>query len=897
MQLHEKNRTYIFENSFKSYILVLTLLFFAAIFSYIWLTSYYQQTELQKLEKNLDDILTQEMNKKFALVKAAAVSYANYRVLREAVTYEDRDVIAEEIRPLKAEFFKWTDYKRYAFHFITADGRSLYKSFDEDSYGQDLTDHSMITEVMATGKPSARMGVGGYAQYYRVIAIQPMFALDDANEVIGYVAVSQGLRRLVKDMPNFGYEYSFFEQDKVEEQDPAAQRTYSLDRRSYFENSPLKGYQFKESQLLENRIINAGKYLVYTNQIKDENNRPVAFHAAKISKETFQEMVWQQQKSLLMILGLLLLVVSLVGAFQLRRIKQDIVKPIEEITSNIRNIIDTKDYKQQVQHRMNDEIGELADFFNDLLDTTDQMVFSLKYLNEAVDKTLMVSKTDATGAMTYVNDRFIETTAYSEEELIGSKHNLVRHPETDSEVYTKLWETITAKKTWSGELKCLNKHGETYYVYSHVIPLLDKRNKIIEYMALQEDITLTVELRKQLQDQLVQIEKEKKVAQKANKAKSEFLSSMSHELRTPLNAVIGFSQLLELSELKEAQLKQVKNIKTSGQHLLDLINDILEFAKLDAGKLSLSIEKMSVCSLMDEVFALSQSQAEQVGIKIRVQTECNLDYLVAADRVRLKQVCLNLLSNAVKYNRPGGSVELSWKEAIKDQQSYWKFSVTDTGLGVEQEQLDDLFEPFNRLGHEVSNIEGTGIGLSITKNLIEKMQGWIEVDSEVGQGSTFTIYIPLLEIVESKVESSEEVQQAVQEKVVEAIAPDEQTLRVHYIEDNPANMELMADIISTLEDVDLKISPTAEDGIDQAPSYLPHIMFIDINLPGMDGDEALIYLKELEPLQKMGTKFYALSANVMENQVAKGMDAGFDKYLTKPINIAEVIELIEAAKA
>jgi len=354
--------------------------------------------------------------------------------------------------------------------------------------------------------------------------------------------------------------------------------------------------------------------------------------------------------------------------------------------------------------------------------------------------------------------------------------------------------------------------------------------------------------------------------------------------------------LLEISDLTEPQLKRVKNIESSGQHLLDLINDILEFAKIDAGSLSLSIEKVAVYPIISEIFALSQSQAEQDGISLDIEDPKEMDYLIEADRVRLKQVCLNLLSNAIKYNRKNGKIFIRCETAEKEQKKYWQFMVRDTGFGIPKEQIDDLFEPFNRLGHEGSNIEGTGIGLSITKSLVEKMHGWIEVESEEGVGSTFSIFLPLIELREMRAEFDPQEYLNKEKKGEVHEEQDSDTIRVHYIEDNPANMELMVDIVNTMQGVELKISPTAEDGIEQASAFQPHIMFVDINLPGMDGDEALGYLKEQDVLKQMGTKFYALSANVMAQQIQKGMDAGFEKYLTKPINVKEIIELIEKVK-
>lgn len=367
-------------------------------------------------------------------------------------------------------------------------------------------------------------------------------------------------------------------------------------------------------------------------------------------------------------------------------------------------------------------------------------------------------------------------------------------------------------------------------------------------------------------------------AERANRAKSEFLSSMSHELRTPLNAILGFAQLLQMDDapaLSPAQMDNLDEILSAGNHLLTLINDLLDLARIEAGKLDLSIEPVGLDQIVKECLALVMSAANQRRIEITTDSDC-CGAAMMADRVRLKQVLLNLMSNAVKYNKDGGTIEL--RCLVENDRVIME--VIDSGIGIPASRQHELFDEFNRLDADRANVEGAGIGLVITRRLVEMMDGDMGFSSTHGMGSCFWFSLPHAQLSEVAIVEHHPV-------VTQAHG----TATVLYIEDNPANQRLVHQVFQAREDIDFYGATDGDSGLKLALEHAPSVILIDINLPGMNGYELLQRIKA-EPALKEA-RCIAISANAMPEDKMQGEQAGFDAYLTKPINISKFISYID----
>lgn len=369
-------------------------------------------------------------------------------------------------------------------------------------------------------------------------------------------------------------------------------------------------------------------------------------------------------------------------------------------------------------------------------------------------------------------------------------------------------------------------------------------------------------------------------AERANHAKSSFLSSMSHELRTPMNAILGFSQMLQYdSGLNDDQQDNVQEILKGGRHLLSLINEVLDLAKIESGRIDLSLVCVDVADVAEDCRQLIQplAAARQIVLRLEVAPETT----VLADRTRLKQVLLNLLSNAIKYNHHGGSIHLSAQPMSGE---HLRITVSDTGPGIAQDRIPELFQPFSRLAAENSDIEGTGIGLTITRRLVELMGGRVGVDSQMGVGANFWIELPTQ--TQGGPDSAT--------KVLNTEPPLTTTLRPYQvlcIDDNPVNLKLIGQMLRMRHHIHLITAPTPELGIELALAHLPDLILLDINMPGMDGYEVLKVLKAETRLAN--TVIIAVTANAMPLDIEQGRAAGFINYLTKPLDVSHFLATID----
>jgi len=383
----------------------------------------------------------------------------------------------------------------------------------------------------------------------------------------------------------------------------------------------------------------------------------------------------------------------------------------------------------------------------------------------------------------------------------------------------------------------------------------------------------------------VELESARAAADKANLAKSEFLSGMSHELRSPLNAILGFAQLMETDSQPPTptQMIGITQILQAGWHLLKLIDEILDLAKVESGQVTISQEPVQLAEVMLECQSMIEPQAQQFGITlIFPQDDC--PYFVQADRTRLIQIIINLLSNAVKYNSPQGTVEVKCSE---DKPGRIRVSVSDTGTGLSEEQIPQLFQAFNRLGQEASNLEGTGIGLVVAKRLVELMGGEIGVQSSLGIGSVF--WFELNSVPEPQISLKEE-----EAAVGYVVVPrSEQSYSVLCVEDNQANLKLIELIIARRPDLRLLTAVNGTSGVELARTAQPDVILMDINLPDINGFEALRILRS-DP-RTANIPVIALTANAMTRDIQRGLQAGFFLYITKPINVNAFMEALNEA--
>ncbi|MBU1263453.1 MAG: PAS domain S-box protein [Gammaproteobacteria bacterium] len=442
------------------------------------------------------------------------------------------------------------------------------------------------------------------------------------------------------------------------------------------------------------------------------------------------------------------------------------------------------------------------------------------------------------------------------------------------------------------ELTYVRKDGSRVPAVVSVTALRDAQNAIIGYLLIGTDNTARkqveaerAQLYKALQDKNAELESAKAVAEKANLAKSNFLSSMSHELRTPLNAILGFAQLLETGAPAPtaAQIIRLHQIVKAGWYLLDLINEILDLAVIESGKLSLSLEPLSLSDVLLECEAMIGPQAQQRGINLLFD-KVDPSWFAHADHTRVKQALFNLLSNAIKYNRDHGMVAVTCTALSPERV---RISIRDSGAGLPPEKLTQLFQPFNRLGQETGVEEGTGIGLVVTKQLVELMGGTIGVESTVGVGSEF--WIELIRDVMPQL--------AAEHAMAADLAPPAQgnaALRtLLYVEDNPANLMLVEQIIEGHPQVRMLSARDATLGIALARAHQPEVILMDINLPGLSGIQALKILREDPATAHIPV--LAISANAMPRDIQKGLEAGFFRYLTKPIKVSEFMNALDMA--
>ena len=492
----------------------------------------------------------------------------------------------------------------------------------------------------------------------------------------------------------------------------------------------------------------------------------------------------------------------------------------------------------------------------------------------------------------YWSDRIWSLFGFNKKNTDATYDNFIEavHPDDRELVINTVTDCNENGNAYDIEHRVVWPDGTIHWLHESGDVVRNSSGKPIHMLGVVRDITLF-----KTTEQEMMVAREE--AEKANLAKSKFLSSMSHELRTPMNAIMGFSQLLKISKIEpltELQAVNVEEIMVAGKHLMNLIDEVLDLSKIETGHLEISRSNVNVNSVIKESLQLIIPVAQSRGIEIVII--CNdktiglnqLDdetYFAYTDKTKFKQIILNLLSNAAKYNSEDGKITLDYN---KVEEGLLRVSVTDTGNGLSFKQQEQLFTAFNRLGLEQTEVEGSGIGLVITKKIVEFMDGKIGVNSKEGEGSTFWFELPIHS--DAGVEKIKDEQKA---KDVEDnnIRKRSEKRSVLYIEDNPANLRLVEQILECIPYINMWSAPEPLLGLELAGEHIPDLILLDINLPGIDGYQVLEKLRSQESTKDIPV--VAISANAMPRDIEKGKKAGFDGYITKPVNVKELLGEVE----
>ncbi len=503
-------------------------------------------------------------------------------------------------------------------------------------------------------------------------------------------------------------------------------------------------------------------------------------------------------------------------------------------------------------------------------------------LSQAVEQSnAAVAITNVNGEAEYVNRTFTEFTGYEKAEVLRKRLSLLKSPDTSDLLYRELWETIRAGKSWKGELKNRHKNGRYYWVSSVISPIFNEQDEIVNFVQVAQDITS----RKMLEEELL-IAKEK--ADQATRAKSEFLANMSHEIRTPMNAILGFADLLSISATDPQTQDYLDSLKISGKNLLNLINDILDLSKVEAGMLTISNEYFNIRHLLDEIRQVFSLKIAEKGLELRVQVDKKLPRNICIDESRLRQVLINLVSNAVKYT-DRGFVEIriavensgSGKSRQGEYPVDLKIEVSDSGIGITENFQRVIFDSFTQEeGHDRRRHSGTGLGLAITHKLVKLMNGSVSVQSKPGEGSTFTVFFAGL---------SASNRQYVRGK--STAAPSWENIRfeaslVLIADDVPDNLKFLGKI---LEHVGLRVvsATNGQEALLALQKEIPDLVITDLRMPVMDGIELVGQIRRNEMWSKIPV--VVASASVLQDTLAELKGEHFDGFLLKPLQIPTII--------
>ena len=531
---------------------------------------------------------------------------------------------------------------------------------------------------------------------------------------------------------------------------------------------------------------------------------------------------------------------------KIKKDNKEYIFKVEAVRFSGKVIITLTDITQLIKQE--EELKEVNDLFSQY--------------KKAVDEFLIVSKTNAKGIITYVNKSFCDISGYTENELIGKSHNIVRHPDMPKKVFTDMWNTIKRGEIWRGFIKNRKKNGDFYWVDTGIMPIKNYKGEIVEYIALRTDITVLI--------------KERQKAQEAEKAKGIFLANMSHEIRTPLNAILGFTQLLERKDnLDKDVQKYIRIINSSANTLLKVINDILDISKIESGDVTIEEREFNPNKVFNDIAALFLAKTKEKNINYKINID-KLPECIKSDEHRLKQVLANLLGNAIKFTPENGEIALNIKNIEENGKVKLKFSVKDSGIGIPKNKQEEIFKAFSQAdGSIVRKFGGTGLGLTISSKIVQKLGGNIEVISEEGKGSEFYF---ILEFNKCN-KTDEEIKKENNNLSYKA--------KILVAEDDIFNQELIKAILGEW-DIDFTIVSNGQEAVESVKNYEYDFIFLDINMPKMSGVDAVGEIKKLTSVPVI-----AMTANAFRDDVKKYFNAGFDGYISKPIKLEELQKVLK----
>jgi PAS domain S-box-containing protein len=559
------------------------------------------------------------------------------------------------------------------------------------------------------------------------------------------------------------------------------------------------------------------------------------------------------------------------GLDDARRLLRDVIEHVPAIAS-ITNLHPVADDREQDANRLTGFSLDVTTrrAAEEALAENEQMLAAV--MKGSPD---MILVTDLGGRITFVSDAAAEQLGVLPAEAVGRSLLEWLHPD-DHRASIDTTRALVEGRVDVAVLRAraIHRDGRVMVVDSRANLLRRSDGEIIGLLGMTRDATPELEVEQVLREA-------RDEAQRANRARDDFLSRMSHELRTPLNAVLGFAQLLEGALTEPRDLESVAHIRRAGSHLLRLLDEVLDLARIESGSFRVDVSTVALGGAVEEALAFVRPMAQSHGVRIDAPLIGD-DAWVAADRPRLVQVLLNLLSNAVKFNRTGGHV------AIDITPSYdgatWNVAVTDTGLGLTPDELGQLFTPFERLGADARGVAGTGIGLVLSRSLVERMGGSVTVSSEPGRGSTFAVTLRRTEPESISVTPDGPGAER-------SIGRRARPLSVLYIEDNAANRDLIRHALAAAGTDRLVLAPTGLEGVTAAVEAHPDVVLLDLHLPDVDGVDVLHRIRSFPGLEQ--TPVVVISADATRRQIKRVLAEGANHYLTKPIDLAELLAVID----